>query len=477
VFCYSTEYKLVKLALKHDFPTVMKMKLNHLSLDDAFSFVREKGAIIVAVSGGSDSMAALFLSNVWAKKTGREIHAVTVDHGLRAEAAAEAAFVAMVCDRLDIIHTTLAWDGIKPTAGISAAARNARYDLIEEFARDIGVRIIVTGHTGDDQAETVLMRLRRTKLDKISSSRGHSGMSRRTLLSGGTLLLRPFLDVTRVQLRSYLNDISQSWIEDPSNYDEIYERIRIRNELRDDTKKKSDLLRYSAVMGRMREVLSKATAKLLGDCCKLKFGQVFNLNIAKLREAPKPVCLMAIKVAIAGAGGGPYLVSDQQLQSVLEDLDNGNTRRLTLGNCVVDIGVDRLEIYRESRNLNSAVINPGENHFWDGRLHIINDSQEPIRIEAMSADYITSAKKDRHCQFKLVRRSILLSSPLVTMASGLSVPVQFDRSSLPAQLELRSGAQAIENFCPEWDFALFEWVKSIDLQTSHSDLNNTIKGE
>jgi tRNA(Ile)-lysidine synthase len=453
------------------------MDKNYPSLDDAFSFVREKGSIIVAVSGGSDSMAALFLSNVWAKKTGREIHAVTVDHGLRAEAAAEAAFVAMVCDRLDIVHTTLAWDGIKPTAGISAAARNARYDLIEEFARDIGVRIIVTGHTSDDQAETVLMRLRRSKPDQFSSGRGHSGMCRRTLLSGGTLLLRPFLGVTRDQLRTYLNDVSQSWIEDPSNHDEVFERIRLRNELRGDTRKKSNLLRYSAVMGRMREVVSRAAARLLADCCTLNFGQVFNLDPVKLRAAPYPVLLMSIKAVIASAGGGLYLVSDQQLQSVLDDMSCGRSKRVTLGNCVIDFDIHRLEIYREARNLNSTMIGPGESHFWDGRLQVINDSQENIRIEAMSAEYITTAKKDRSCKFKSVRKSILLSSPLITMASGLTVPVQFDRSLLPPHLELRTGALAIENFCPEWDFALLEWVKSIDLQTSHSDLINTIKGE
>lgn len=452
------------------------MNKNYLSLDDAFSFVREKGPVIVAVSGGSDSMAALFLANVWAKKTGREIHAVTVDHGLRAEAAAEAAFVAMVCDRLDIIHTTLAWDGIKPTAGISAAARNARYDLIEEFANDIGVRIIITGHTSDDQAETVLMRLRRSKPDQAASGRGHSGMCRRTLLSGGTLLLRPFLGVSRDQLRAYLNDVSQSWIEDPSNHDEVYERIRVRHELRSDAGKKASLLQYSAVMGRMREVVSRAAAGLLAECCRIKSGQVYDLDLAGLRAAPHPVLMMVIKVVIASAGGGHYLVSDHQLQPVVDDLRCGRGKRVTLGNCVIDIDAHRLEIYREARNLNAAMISPGESHFWDGRLQIINDSQENVRIEAMSADYIATAKKDRNCKFKSVRKSILLSSPLITMASGLAVPVQFDRSPLPPHLQLRTGALAIENFCPEWDFALLEWVKSIDLQASHSDMINAIKG-
>ena len=147
----------------------------------------------------------------------------------RSEAAAEAAFVAMVCDGLDIIHTTLSWDGVKPPAGISAAARNARYDLMEEFAADIGIRIILTGHTSDDQAETVLMRLRRS--EPGSSGRGHSGMSKRTLLGRGTCYCGPFLDLSRQRLRAYLNEVSQGWVEDPSNFDESYERVRVRGEL------------------------------------------------------------------------------------------------------------------------------------------------------------------------------------------------------------------------------------------------------
>ncbi len=120
-----------------------------------------QGIVIVAVSGGGDSLALLLLAHAWAQTREITLHAVTIDHGLRPEAAAEAAFVAALCDGLGIDHTTLAWEGIKPPSGLAEAARRARYALIEDFALDIGADLVLTGHTQDDQAETVWMRVGR----------------------------------------------------------------------------------------------------------------------------------------------------------------------------------------------------------------------------------------------------------------------------------------------------------------------------
>ena len=451
------------------------MNDNAISLDEIFSFIGEKGPVIVAVSGGSDSMAALFLANAWAKKTGREIHAVTVDHGLRSEAAAEAAFVAMVCDGLDIIHTTLSWDGIKPPAGISAAARNARYDLMEEFATDIGIRIILTGHTSDDQAETVLMRLRRS--EPGSGGRGHSGMCKRTLLGGGALLLRPFLSLSRQRLRAYLNEVSQGWIEDPSNFDESYERVRVRAELAKTPEIRDNILKYSKVMGRARQVLSQAAANLLGETCVCRPGHIFELDSAKFREAAQPVSAMAIKTVIAAAGGAQYLVSDSQLQQVAAAMSGEHSARLTLGNCIINADRRRIEIYREARNLKSQLVEVGESVLWDGRVHVTNDSKEDVRIEAMSQETLEETfeamSEGGKAPIIAGRKAALISSPLLITASGLSIPLYFDKTQLPAQIDVRTGARALENFCPQWDYALLDWLKAIDLATDHGNLSHS----
>ena len=448
-----------------------------ISLENCFSFINEKGPVLVAVSGGSDSMALLYLANAWAKNSGREIHAVTVDHGLRIEAAAEASFVAMVCDGLEIVHTTLAWDGIKPIAGISAAARNARYHLIEEFARDIGVRIILAGHNRDDQAETVLMRLRRN--GEHTSSRGHSGMSNRTLLSGGGLLMRPLLDMSRKELRQYLNEISQSWIEDPSNHDHSYERVRVREELNANPSLKNQLIDYSQIMGRLREVVSRDAVSLLRQSCVVNSGHVYALGLEALENFPINVIQMALKIVIAVAGGAEYLVANGKLKKVVDYLTTKEDSRLTLGNCIVECGGGIIQIYREARNLKSAMIESGENLFWDGRVHISNDSDETIHIGVMSAQYIDAWNKDesnRGSDLSSVRKPVLLSTPLLTTGQGSSLPLFIGTTFPDAQIEVRTGARAIENFCPEWDFHVLDWLKGIDLAMGaqgllHSDSN------
>lgn len=449
-----------------------------ISLKDNFSYIREKGPVLVAVSGGSDSMALLFLANAWAKSDNREIHAVTVDHGLRPEAAAEAAFVAMVCDGLGVVHTTLAWDGIKPSAGISEAARNARYDLIEEFAGDIGVRVILSGHTRDDQAETVMMRLGRNDASNSGSGRGHSGMCKRTLLAGGTMLMRPLLKLSRKQLRSYLNDISQSWIEDPSNHDESYERVRVRAKLDANLNFKDQLINYAEIMGRMREIVARDAAILLNECCTCERGHLFQLDTRQIMAAPALVGSLAIKTVIAAAGGAPYMISDLKLAQVIDLIAGGyrdciTQERITLGNCIIEVCEANLQIFREARNLNSTIVEEGRTIIWDGRVHVTNDSEKAVRIEPVTSNFMAKCNEDENCELNRVRKALLISSPLITTSSGVASAVFFDRSKLPAQIDIRYGSLALENFCPEWEFCLLDWLKSIDLDIAKNMQNSS----
>src|SRR5215469_13187116 len=120
-------------------------------------------ALILAVSGGPDSTALLVLAARWAKRLKRapKLLAVTIDHGLRPEAAREAAAVKRLARRFGVAHRTLRWRGRKPKTGLQQAARVARYRLLAEVAAGAGYAHILTAHTLDDQAETVLFRLAR----------------------------------------------------------------------------------------------------------------------------------------------------------------------------------------------------------------------------------------------------------------------------------------------------------------------------
>jgi tRNA(Ile)-lysidine synthase len=181
-------------------------------------------AIVLAVSGGPDSLALMWLAARWRKalKQGPALAVVTVDHGLRPEAAAEARAVKRLAASLDLPHRTLRWNGDKPRTGIQAAARGARYRLLAQAAKILGASHVMTAHTRDDQAETVLMRLSRG-----SGIAGLAAMARE-IERDGVVLARPLLDLPKARLVATLTKARIAFATDPSNADPRFTRPRLR---------------------------------------------------------------------------------------------------------------------------------------------------------------------------------------------------------------------------------------------------------
>lgn len=186
---------------------------------------RDLPGCVIAVSGGSDSLALLQLIRRWRDRrsgTAPPLLVATVDHGLRAGSAAEAEAVARQCAAWGFEHVTLPWTGDKPATGVQAAAREARYGLLVATAHARGFGQIATAHTLDDLAETFMMRL--------SRGSGLEGLA--TVLMGGQrdgiVLLRPLREVPRARLRAELTRHGATWVEDPSNDDPRYTRVRWR---------------------------------------------------------------------------------------------------------------------------------------------------------------------------------------------------------------------------------------------------------
>jgi tRNA(Ile)-lysidine synthase len=202
-------------------------KHSPISAQDAkclFADWKAEPAIVLAVSGGPDSVALMWLAARWRRGLARgpRLIAVTVDHGLRSEAAAEARDVKRLARTLDLPHRTMRWTGAKPKTGLPAAARSARYRLLVQAARENGATHILTAHTRDDQAETLLMRLLRG-----SGIAGLAAMARVTE-RGGVLLARPFLDVSKPQLIATLKKAKVDFADDPTNHDVNFTRSRLR---------------------------------------------------------------------------------------------------------------------------------------------------------------------------------------------------------------------------------------------------------
>lgn len=196
-----------------------------------------EGPVGLAVSGGGDSLALLYLAAGWAEDTGRSLLALTVDHGLRAEARAEAETVAVHCAGLGVAHRILTWQPPQGHIG-QERSRRARHGLLAEALRVAGGALLFLAHTEDDQLETVGMRAAREEPQTRPGH--HSGLAGMRALAvspvwpegRGVYLGRPLLAATGQDLRAYLKERGRSWSEDPSNQNSAYERVRVRRALK-----------------------------------------------------------------------------------------------------------------------------------------------------------------------------------------------------------------------------------------------------
>lgn len=271
------------------------------------------GDIAVAVSGGSDSLALLRLSHAAIAGTGRALHAVTVDHGLRAESADEARRVAAICKDLGMAHVTLRWNGWDGQGNLQARARAARYGLIADWAQAQGIGTILLGHTRDDQAETFLMRIART-----AGVDGLSGMAARFGRNGVTWC-RPLLVTDRATLRACLRDIGADWIEDPSNDDSRFERVRARAALQALAPLGIDaatLARVALQLGEARDALDACTAGLARQTVRQDHGDLV-LDWSALASQPSELRRRILVAGLVWVASADYPPRREDVLSLL----------------------------------------------------------------------------------------------------------------------------------------------------------------
>lgn len=255
--------------------------------------------LLLAVSGGPDSTALMHAAGRLGPAY--PIHVATVDHGLRPEAAEEVQAVGKAARALGFTHHALVWEGEKPALGIQAAAREARYTLLARCAAGIGADTVLTGHTADDQAETVLMRLMAG-----SGPTGLSGMRRERDLAPGLLLARPFLHIPKADLVAYCAAHGLASIRDPSNADERFARARLRRLipiLAGEGLGPERLFRLATRLARDGDALGEAAAKAL-DASRIRDDTGVVLDAASLAALPDAILLRVVDLALREAGGG-----------------------------------------------------------------------------------------------------------------------------------------------------------------------------
>ena len=310
-------------------------------------------------------MALLRLLQAWrdSQHPSLIISVLTVDHGLRIASAAEAITVANWCAALGLYHHTLNWHGGKPKTGLQAKARVARYDLMADWCLAHDVGILLTGHTADDQAETVLMRSART-----SSHRSLAGIWPESEWKG-VRVLRPLLEFGKVALRDHLVALGQNWIEDPSNRDARFERVRVRQKL---VGQDISELQHQAAFS-LRETLalrakSESWMAAHGHCDQ--WGCLWLPRPAFLAvdaEIAQTILRHSIQIV-----GGSATVPPAALLAVQNWIVGRFHGRRSLGGVLIMLRRDHVLLAREPGRINNAPMAiPVAGHLlWDARFHV-----------------------------------------------------------------------------------------------------------
>ncbi len=347
-----------------------------------FQPLAQVSSLVLAVSGGPDSTALLVLAARWraARNHGPKLVAVTIDHGLRAESAAEARAVKRLARELRVQHRTLLWSGPKPTSGLQEAARTARYRLLGTFARTVPAHHILTAHTLDDQAETVLFRMSRgsgisglcgmrvvTPLALAASSTGSCPpgrdaadtgiVPRVSALAASTrgqlLLVRPFLGIPKARLVATLHAANIPYLEDASNRDPRFARSRLRELLPALMREGLDAGRIALFARRLQRVeaaleaaVDVAAASALREPVAKDDPIVLDPKAFLALPAEIAIRLLARAIARKGEEGAVQLGKVEALYAVLATARQAGTSRLrrTLAGAMVTLSKSGLTI-------------------------------------------------------------------------------------------------------------------------------------
>jgi len=312
-----------------------------------FSGLHACPVLVLAVSGGPDSTALMLLAARWrdSLKTKPKLIAVTIDHGLRKEAKHEAAAVARLARRLKIAHRTLRWAGRKPSSGLQNAARIVRYQLLGAAASTAGAKHILTAHTLDDQAETVLIRMSRG-----SGLTGLGAMTRMAVLpvdeERTITLVRPLLDVSKARLIATLRAAKIGYAEDPSNRDPKFARARLRglmSALADEGLDAGRLAQLARRLRRAERAIEAAVDRAATLVVDMPRPHAVALEARRFAELPAEIALRLLGRLVAQVGDeGPVELGKlEALKLALDAAQNtgvGRFRRSLAGAIVTLAG-------------------------------------------------------------------------------------------------------------------------------------------
>ena len=328
---------LRNLSAKKKIPKILSLKLNNKKINQIYKkFERTldlKTNFAVAVSGGPDSLALAFLAKVYALKNKLTAKFFIVDHKIRLESKKEAKFVKQILSKFKIDTEILTWNGKKPTKNIQSLARKKRYNLLYSRCDKFKIKNILLGHHQDDLIENFFIRMLRG-----SGLRGLVSLDKKNKIEN-KILLRPLLNQKKENLIFLSNHVFNSYIKDPSNKEEKYQRTRIRKFIQDLKKEGLDKKKFMKTIKNLKSsnsVINFYVDKNLKTntfISSLKNKLVINNDFF---QQPYEIIFRSLSEAIKLIGRNYYSVRGKKLDKIIHEILNNKIIRTTLGGCVIE---------------------------------------------------------------------------------------------------------------------------------------------
>jgi tRNA(Ile)-lysidine synthase len=375
---------------------------------------RQAGALVVAISGGADSLFLLLAARAWARAAGRRLAAVTVDHGLQPQSTQWALWCHDRARRLGIDHTTLAWEGPKPLAGLPAAARAARHRLVAEHARSIGAAVVLMGHTADDAIEAGVMRA-----NGGSTSEAREWAPSPVWPEGrGVFILRPLVCARRGDLRLTLAAEAEEWIEDPFNSDLRFARSRARAFVQDGA---------AAWAAAERKQDDRGAAIALAAVRGEETGAL-QISRERLRQENGDPIRKVVAAATVSVSGSPRPPRRARMNRLLDALRGADEFVATLAGARIEADESRIVLMREPGELGRIApelgfaLPRGQAVTWDGRFEIEARAEGlSVRPLAGASGRLSPAERQRLARYSpTVRRTL---PAIVDRDGGLTCPI------------------------------------------------------
>jgi tRNA(Ile)-lysidine synthase len=307
--------------------------------DEIFAPHASARGLLVAVSGGPDSIALLALAAEWSKGDNRPpVFAATFDHGFRKASRAEAELCAALCARLGVPHRILEWHGEKPETRIQESARDARYAALVEHAKAIGADLLLTAHHADDQMETILFRLMRGS--SIGGLAGMRALTRR----GGIVHARPLLAQRKAALVAYAKGRDLPFVIDPTNADPRFARTGLRRlapQLEEAGLGPEIFARLAMRAERADAALDWAAQELAQRAILSREAGQTQLAGRQMAEAPEELALRLLLEEMSRLDGRPRLEqAEPLLRSLREAARENRSFRANLAGLLIDLRRD-----------------------------------------------------------------------------------------------------------------------------------------